>query len=142
VRCTAGTVGGADTAAFAGNGIHIYIEPCRTQPRVIFHVSPDGSARCIRDDGYIARPKDPWRVSSQVKGAEWSLILAIPFRWLGRTGAVRRKPIRVNVVRTLPLPGKPGTGSCSWADATPAKGRLVWGFLNPDKNFGWLQFGV
>ncbi|OGV67565.1 MAG: hypothetical protein A3K19_13465 [Lentisphaerae bacterium RIFOXYB12_FULL_65_16] len=141
VRCTPGTTGGDGAAAFSGNGIQVLIEPCRTEPRMIFSLGTDGSGKCVKDNGYIPHGNDPWSVSSQIKNGEWTVILTIPFRWLRRTGAARTKPIRVNVVRTLPLPGKPGTGICSWADAQPAKGRLVWGFLNPDKNFGWLKFG-
>jgi hypothetical protein len=136
VTCGAGADPGAD--AFHGNGLQLFIEPCRTQPRLIFHIGTDGAANCVKDDGYIPRPDDPWRVTSQLTDHEWRVTLRVPFAWLG-LGA-RRRPLRLNVVRSLPLAGQPGTAFCSWAAAQPAKGRLVWGTLDPATGFGWLRF--
>ena len=137
VCCRAGA--GQGTEAFRGNGLQIFIEPCRTLPRILFDIGTNGTARCVKDDGYIPRQDDdPWRVTSQLADREWRVLLRIPFAWLG-LGA-RRRPLRLNVVRSLPLPGKPGTALCSWAAAKPTKGRLVWGFLDPATGFGWLRF--
>ena len=139
IRCTSGAVGSEGAGAFAGNGVELYIEPQRTLPRIIFQVSPDGTARCVKDDGYIPRDDDPWEVHSSVDEAGWSVIWRIPFDWLGGGGPDAR-PIRVNVIRTMPIPGKGGTASCSWAQREPVRGRLVWGVLNPATDFGWLRF--
>jgi hypothetical protein len=138
VCCRAGAVEGQGADPFRGNSLQIFVEPCRTQPRLIFHISTDGTTRCVRDDGYIPRHDDPWRVTSQLVEREWRVVLRIPFAWLGLDA--QRKPLRVNVVRSLPLPGKPGSGLCSWADAKAGKGRLVWGFIDPASSFGWLGF--
>ncbi len=136
VRCGAGAGPAAD--AFRGNGLQIFLEPCRTQPRLIFHIGTDGAARCVKDDGYIPRADDPWRATSQTADQEWRVQLRVPFAWLG-LGA-RRRPLRLNVVRSMPLAGQPGTALCSWAEDQPAKGRLVWGTLDPATGFGWLSF--
>jgi len=138
VQCTAGTVesGGADP--FVGNGIQVHIEPERTLPRMIFHASPNGAARCVKDDGYIPRDDDPWTFASSVDEAGWSMGWRIPLDWLGG-GGMGARAIRVNVIRTMPIPGREGVASCSWAKREPVKGRLVWGVLNPATDFGWLR---
>jgi hypothetical protein len=59
---------------------------------------------------------------------------------LGRGGAKGLAPLRINVERALPVPGKEGAASASWAKKVPARGRLVWGYLNPATDFGWLLF--
>jgi hypothetical protein len=138
VCCHAGTVTKPGPDAFQGNGLQIFLEPCRTQPRILFHISPDGTTRCVRDDGYIPRPDNPWRVSAQLTQDTWRVRLRIPFAWLGQ--GRRRRPLRLNVVRTLPLAGQPGLALCSWTATLPAKGRLVWGTLDPATGFGWLSF--
>ena len=68
------------------------------------------------------------------------MVWRIPFDWLGG-GGTSAKPIRINVVRTMPVPGKEGVASCSWAQRDPVRGRLVWSVLNPATDFGWLRFG-
>jgi hypothetical protein len=137
VECTAGE-GAGD--GFRGNGIQIYLEPVRTEPRILFHLGPDGSARCVKDDGYIPRRDDPWRASSRIEAGGWHAELRIPLGWLGVRKGARPKPMRINVVRTMPVRGREGTAWCSWAHRQPCKGRLVWGFLNPATDFGWLRF--
>jgi hypothetical protein len=138
--CKPGT-GEADPAsAFKGNGLQVFVEPERTQPRIIFFIGPNGHARCVKDDNYIPRKDDPWRACSAVGEHGWSAVLRVPFKWLGLDDRKKRKPIRINVVRTLPVPGKAGQTSCSWAKREPAQGRLVWGFHNPATDFGWLRF--
>jgi len=139
VRCRPGEKGPRD---FSGSGIEVFIEPRRTLPRIVFSVKPDGSARCIRDDGYLPRSGDPWRVSSCVEGGCWSVRLSIPFDWSGSAArAGSRRPVRFNVVWNAPPEGEDGTVSCSWTDRKPVQGRLVWGTLNPAADFGRLFFG-
>ena len=67
------------------------------------------------------------------------MILRIPFAWLGVSAKGKRRSLRVNVVRSLPIGEAPGSASVSWAERQPAKGRLVWGALNPATDFGWLR---
>lgn len=136
VRCQRGSVEG--TRGFEGNGVQVTLEPKRTEPRRQLHIGPDGSLRCIEDDGYIPREDPPCKVVSHVDEGGWSFILQIPFQWLGRGNGTKLKPIRINVVRTMPVPGKEGTAINSWADMQPVKGRLVWSYLNPATDFGWL----
>lgn len=123
-------------AAFAGDGLRIYIEPRRTLPRRIFHLSPSGAARCQFDDGYLPELDATWRASSSVGPEGWSVVLAIPYAWLGSADGTASP--RVNVVRSLPV-DSPGSASVSWAERVPLKGRLVWGTLNPATDFGWLR---
>ena len=134
--CTSGTA----ESAFGGNELQIFLEPQRTQPRIIFHIRPDGSTRCVKDDGYIPRQDDPWSASTHVDENGWSTVLRIPFSWLSSSNTPKRKPMRINVVRTMSLPKKEGVAFCSWAHQEPVKGRLVWGHLNPATDFGWLRF--
>ncbi len=134
--------------SFQGHGLQVMVEPRRTEPRRQFLIDPDGTAQCVRDDGYISRTNDgciphkkgPWRVSSQVEEDAWSIILRIPFAWLGRRGLEARHPLRLNVVRTMPGPGKTGLALNSWAEMKPTKERLVWEYLNPATDFGWVSF--
>ena len=130
------------TTAFKGNSLQLFIEPERTRPRVLFHINPDGSARCVKDDGYIPRDDDPWRVSSHVDKNGWSTVLEIPLPWLRPDSDALFRPLRINLVRAMPIPGKGGTALCSWARQEPVKGRLVWGTLNPATDFGWLRFAT
>lgn len=141
ILCKPGTTT-APTTAFRGNSLQLFLEPERTRLRVIFHISPDGSARCVKDDGYIPRHDDPWRISSHVDAAGWSTLLEIPLAWLRSDSDALFRPLRINVVRTMPIPDKEGTAFCSWARQEPAKGRLVWGTLNPATDFGWLRFAT
>ena len=136
VSCLAG-----DPAAGGGfGGVQVTVEPRRTEPRRQFHIGPDGSVRCIHDDGYIPRAGTPWRIASHAEDGRWSFVLRIPLRWLDRGGARGTRPMRINVARTLSEPGKEGSAISSWANLQPVRGRLVWGYLNPDTDFGWLLF--
>ncbi|NSW56932.1 MAG: hypothetical protein HPY44_13045 [Armatimonadetes bacterium] len=125
----------------AGNSVQIYIEPARTQPRRIFSISADGAARCQQDDGYIPREHEGWEVETQACSDGWTATVTLPWEVLGAKAARRPKPLRVNVIRQLPIDSAPGVAACSWALREPVKGRLVWGDLNPATDFGWLQFG-
>jgi len=136
VCCEAGSTDG--NQGFAGNSLQVTLEPCRTEPRRQFHLSPDGSVRCVEDDGYIPKKTPAFRVTSRVESGRWSLVLRLPLKWLGRGEAASMKPMRLNLARTMPVPGRPGTAISSWAPMQPAKGRLVWGYLNPATDFGWL----
>ena len=127
----------ASKEAFAGNGLQVYVEPSRTEPRRIFHIGPDGAARCQRDDGYLPESDRTWEVSSHIGKQGWSVIVRIPFAWLGYEGK-RPKALRVNVVRSLPIASE-GAASVSWAVREPVRGRLVWSTLNPATDFGWLR---
>ena len=123
----------------------VYVEACRTQPRRIFFIGPDGSARCQQDDGYIPRAQAGWDVKTRATKDGWTATLKLPWEWLG-SGAIHRarsgkpKPFRVNVIRQLAITSAPGGAECSWAQRNPGKGRLVWGDLNPATDFGWLAF--
>ena len=133
--------GGTGKDAFTGDGLQVFVEPTRTEPRRIFHLSPDGKVRCQRDDGYLPESDQSWQASSHIDRRGWSVVLRVPFAWLGselQRGV--RRPLRVNVVRTLPIASE-GAGSVSWARREPVRGRLVWSTLNPATDFGWLRFG-
>jgi hypothetical protein len=127
-----------------GDAVAIYVEPCRTQPRRIFHLGADGTARCQQDDGYIPRAQEGWEASVAKGRKQWTATLRLPWAWLGRSGAIHRarvpKPFRLNIIRNLSIGAPPGGAECSWAKREPAQGRLVWGDLNPATDFGWLQF--
>lgn len=141
--CRAGRNAGQLPDPFQEHSLQVYLEPKRTLPRIIFALSPDGAVRRVRDDGYISRSDDAWRVHSRLDPAGWSVILQLPFRALGLTGHnALRMPIRINVVLSRPLAGQEGTALCSWVKTQPAKGRLVWGYLNPATDFGWLRFSA
>ena len=135
VTCTAG----GERQCAEGESLQIYVEPTRTQPRRIFHISPDGSARCQQDDGYIPRENAGWTVATKVGKREWSAVLRIPLEWLGMKPGRKPRALRVNIIRQLPISGAPGGAECSWARREPAQGRLVWGDLNPATDFGWLK---
>ncbi|NLB96742.1 MAG: hypothetical protein GX785_13660 [Armatimonadetes bacterium] len=135
VCCEAGDLGD-----FSGNAVQVMVERFRTEPRRIFTVNSDGSARYTEDDGYIPREAPAFRVVSRIEGGRWSFVLRLPLSWLGRGGAKGLAPLRINVERALPVPGKEGAASASWAKKVPARGRLVWGYLNPATDFGWLLF--
>lgn len=139
VRCTPGAISDPD-APFDGNGIELYIEPCRTRPRILFMIGADGSAQCLLDDGAIPNANHPWRLRSWMDAGDWCMQLSLPFRWLGAGCAAPRHPLRVNVVRYMPLADRPGITRCSWANQQPVESRLGWGFLNPATDFGWLRF--
>ncbi len=127
-----------------GASVQIMVEPCRTQPRRVFHISADGAARCQQDDGYIPRAQTGWEAKVKRGRDQWTATLKLPWEWLG-SGAIHRarkpKPFRLNILRQLPISAPPGGAECSWAKREPAKGRLVWGDLNPATDFGWLGFG-
>lgn len=124
-----------------GNSVQIHIEPARTQPRRVFSISADGSARCQQDDGYIPRQHGGWEVETQAGPEGWTATARLPWEVLGVTASRRPKPLRVNVIRHLPIDSVPGVAECSWALREPGKGRLVWGDLNPATDFGWLRLG-
>jgi len=141
LRCRSGRDETDPSGAFQGNELQLFLEPRRTLPRIFFSLTPDGSARCIKDDGYIPRKDNPWSVSSRTDKNGWSVLLKVPFQWLGSGGnGTRRKPVRFNVVWNGSAEGNQGRTSCSWARTEPVKGRLVWGCLNPAADFGWLVF--
>lgn len=129
----------ATAEAFAGDGLQVFLEPCRTQPRRILHLGPDGAARCQQDDGYLPAEDNNWTVVSELKEEGWTVVVRLPWDWLGLPPRGRSRRLRVNVVRSLPLPEAPGSGSVSWAERQPCRGRLVWGTLNPATDFGWLR---
>ena len=122
-----------------GEALQIYVEPTRTQPRRIFHISPGGDARCQQDDGYIPRQNAGWSVETKMGKNEWSAVLRIPLEWLGQKPGRKPRPLRVNIIRQMPIASAPGGAECSWAKREPAQGRLVWGDLNPATDFGWLK---
>lgn len=141
ILCRAAQDEANPAGAFKENELQIFLEPQRTQPRIIFFLNPDGSARCVKDDGYIPRNDNPWRVSSHIDENGWSVLLRVPFKWLGVSGnGTRRKAIRFNVIWNCSLAKKPGAKFCSWVKTQPVKGRLVWNYLNPATDFGWLIF--
>jgi hypothetical protein len=126
---------------YAGNQLQVIIEPVRTQPRLIFRVAPDGACRCVHDDGYLPHGPEPWSCRTQVDADGWTSALSIPLAWLRPRASDRRRPLRINVVRSMPPLGAEGPAHCSWARQEPVQGRLVWGTLNPAADFGWLVLG-
>ncbi|MBU0608231.1 MAG: hypothetical protein KKI08_10095, partial [Armatimonadetes bacterium] len=123
-----------------GASVQIIVEACRTQPRRIFHISADGAARCQQDDGYIPRAQTGWEAKVKRGRDRWTATLKLPWEWLGQKPGRKPKPFRLNILRQLPISAPPGGAECSWAKREPAKGRLVWGDLNPATDFGWLRF--
>ncbi len=138
VMCTPG-IGADPENPFGGNSVQILVEPRRTLPRIIFHSGP-GWTSCQKDDGYIQQTDNPWRAVHNVTATAWSFVLRIPIRWLRPEARGKWSPMRVNIMRSMPVPGKEGTAICSWAERTPVKGRLDWDTLNPATDFGWLKF--
>ncbi|MFH1571651.1 MAG: hypothetical protein ABIL09_26920 [Gemmatimonadota bacterium] len=128
------------TCRGAGAALQLWVEPQRTQPRRILFVGPAGAARCQWDDGYIPRPSGGWEVVTRAGEGQWTALLELSWEWLGRKPGRRPRPIRLNLVRHLPIDSPPGTAECSWTRREPAKGRLVWGDLNPATDLGWLRF--
>ncbi len=122
--------------AAAGEGLQVYIEPQRTQPRRIIHLSPGGQGRCQMDDGYLPEQNAAWAAATQIGPHGWSAVVRLPFDWLGMTA--RQDRLRVNVVRSAPI-GEPGSASVSWTERQPIRGRLVWGTVNPATDYGWLR---
>ncbi len=130
--------GSQNAGIFSGNKIQLFIEPCRTLPRIIFTVTPEGEVSLIQDDGYFSRGTKPWKVPSRITQDCWSVHLSLP--WEKMRLSARRSPIRCNLIWTIPTEEKERSISCSWAKQIPVKGRLVWGTLNPAEDFGWLFF--
>ncbi len=128
--------------AFAGEQLQVLLEPVRTQPRLILSLGPGGTARCVHDDGYIPQPAEPWESRSVVEDGCWTILLRLPLEWLRAARQRRWQPLRLNVVRSMPIPGQDGTAHCSWAPQQPVQGRLVWGTLNPATDYGWLVLRV
>lgn len=124
----------------APGSVHVFFELSRTQPRRVIHITPDGPARCVCDDGYIAVKMTGWQVTTAAGPEGWSAVVRLTHAWLGQKRGRRPRPFRVNVMRVCPIAGPPGTADCSWARREPARGRLVWGTLNPATDFGWLRF--
>jgi len=125
----------------AGEAVQILVEPCRTLPRRIFHLGADGKARCQYDDGYIPSLEiGGWEATAESSLEGWAATLKISWQWLQQKPGRKPKPIRINVLRVLPIKSAPGVAECSWAPRQPAQGRLVWGDLNPATDFGWLLF--
>jgi len=123
-----------------GGSVQVVVEPCRTQPRRIFFISADGSARCQQDDGYIPRTQTGWEATAKRGQGQWTATLRLPWEWLNQKPGRRPKPFRLNIIRQLPIQSAPGGAECSWARREPGQGRLVWGDLNPATDFGWLSF--
>ncbi len=123
-----------------GGSLQVLVEPCRTQPRRILFVSADGSARAQQDDGYRPRAQGNWEATVEADEGEWTATVTLPWEWLGQKPGRRPKPFRLNILRHLPISAPPGGAECSWTKREPAKGRLVWGDLNPATDFGWLRF--
>ena len=123
-----------------GSSLQVVLEHTRTEPRRIFFVSADGAARCQQDDGYIPRAHRGWDAKVKRSGEGWTATVRLPWEFLGQQPGGQPHPVRVNVLRHLPIASAPGGAECSWAQREPAKGRLVWGDLNPATDFGWLRF--
>ncbi len=139
VECWSEAAGaGQGTGDWAGESLQVAIEPVRTQPRLLFGLSPAGTCTCTHDDGYIPRGAAPWRAVVRCQTSCWRGELTVPLAWLRPRLADRWRPLRVNVVRTMPVAGAEGVALCSWAAQRPVQGRLVWGTLNPATDFGWL----
>lgn len=131
------TAGGASDG-FTGNLLQCIIEPSRTLPRVIFQAGADGTASFLRDDGGPPRRDGPWRMTAEISGGVWAVTWSIPYSFLRIAARRRGKPLRMNVVRTMPAEGNRASTLCSWVPLQPAQGRLVWEFHNPATDFGWL----
>ena len=100
-------------------------------------VNPDGSARYTEDDGYIPREAPPFRWSRALRVGGGRLSSASR-SWLGRGGAKGLAPLGSTWSAPLPVPGKGKGGPCLPGRRRSQRGRLVWGYLNPATDFGWL----
>jgi hypothetical protein len=122
-----------------GNTAQVYLEPQRTESRRIFFVGADGTGRCQQDDGYIPREHGGWSLKVKRGADGWTATLTLPWEVLGRTPGRQPQPLRINVVRNLPIASAPGGAECSWTRREPAQARLVWGDVNPATDWGWLR---
>lgn len=118
--------------------LHIDLEPQRMEPRLQFRFGSPNSAECVRDGAtYITYSDNPWRVYfTEEKPREWSVMLELPLAWLMRREVVPER-IRFNVMRQLQLSGH--DLFWHWQPVQPAQGRLMWDYLNPATDFGWLR---
>lgn len=133
IACAAASAKGG----FGGEELQVQIEPRRTLPRNIFRIYPSGESTLHKDDGYLPFHDPHWRAKISVDETIWSVMLKIPFRSLGLSANPKR--LRINILRIVPAASTAGKLLGSWVPLSPARGRLVWGFLNPATDFGWLK---
>jgi len=113
-----------------GDQVTVTIEPRRCWPSQKFMVNQNGK---VFHENRSPMTDDRWNVKTQITPNGWEATLEIAWE-IFRDSYVARRPIRINVSRSIPE-----VGTIAWQKHEPLPGRLVFGDDNP-ADYGWVIF--
>lgn len=111
--------------------VEVTVEPRRCWPSQKFFVNKNGK---VFHENRSPMTDDRWNATTQITPDGWSVELEISWE-IFRESYIARRPIRINISRTIPEVGK-----IAWRKSEPLPGRLIFGGDN-SADYAWIIFG-